>query len=224
MSRPRKIEVGSLVILEHAEEHGDIRTTVIVEAVQDDALVVAQVDGVPLPKISEGSTVRLILVERNTVYGIGAIATRVGQSSMRVELGPNAEPVAQRQYVRIAVDVPVTALILNAATNQWAPFEGSVTDLSAGGMALSAEAIAPAGATIVISIAMPNEEPVVAIGRTLHTDDEIRRVVQLATRNPIVRLEYTSIREADRERLIRFIFSEMLKQRRIELEHDRAGA
>ena len=224
MSGTPAIEPGSLVILEHPEEHGDVRTSVVVEAVQDGALLVARLEGIPLPVLAEGAPLRVILLERHDMYSIEAVATRVGESSMRVELVSEAERVVRRQYVRIAVDVPVSALILNATSNEWAPFHATVTDISAGGMALAANVIAPTGATVVISIAIPEELPVVAIARVLHTDEETRKVVHLATRGPLVRLEYTIIREADRDRLMRFIFAEMLKQRRIEIERREANS
>lgn len=224
MSGTPAIEPGSLVILEHAEEEGDVRTSVVVEAMQDGALLVAQIEGIPFPQVVEGAPLRVIVLERHDMYSIAAIATRVGESSMRVELIAEAERVVRRQYVRISVDVPVSALILNATSNEWAPFGANVTDISAGGMALAADVIAPAGATVVISIAIPEELPVVAISRVLPTDEETRKVVHLSTRGPLVRLEYTIIREADRDRLMRFIFAEMLKQRRIELERREANS
>ena len=218
MSGTPVIEPGSLVILEHAEENGDVRTSVVVEAVQDGALLVAQLVGIPLPRIAEGARLRVILLDRHDMYSIDAVASRVGDTSMRVELVSEAERVVRRQYVRIAVDVPVSCLVLNPEANTWTPFSANVTDISAGGMAMTASVIIPSGATVVISIAVPEELPVVAIARVLHADRETRKVVNLTARGPLVRLEYTSIREADRERLMRFIFSEMLKQRRIEIE------
>ena len=218
MSTAPTIEPGQLVILEHGEEEGDARTSVVVEAVQEGAVLVAQLDAQPLPTIPEGAAIRLIVLDRNEMFSIACTVGRAGESSMRLELAAEAERIVRRQYVRVAVDVPVSCLILNNESNEWAPFRAKVTDISAGGMAMAADVIAPTGATIVISIAVPDETPVVAIGRVLPADAETRKVVNLATRGPLVRVEYSIIREADRDRLMRFIFAEMLKQRRAVVE------
>ena len=212
------IEPGHLVIVEFTTPNGAARASVIVEAVQDGAVLVGKLDGYEIPRLAEGSEANLIVLDRNDMYSLGCTVSRSGDESMRLEVESEAERVVRRQYVRVAVDVPVSCLMLNALKNSWTPFDAAVTDISAGGMAMTADVIVPAGSTVVISIAIPEDTPVVAIGRTLPTDNDTRKVVNLATKGPLVRLEYTSIREAERERLMRFIFSEMLKQRRSEIE------
>lgn len=218
MAQAPTLTAGQTVLLEAATEDNPERHTVVIEAIQDDEVVLAQTKGGSIPHARPDDRFRMIVLARNTMYNIDCDVTRRSAHSLRVRLSPDAERVSRRQYVRVVAEVPMSCLILNDNTNQWSQFHGRITDISAGGMAMAANTIAPVGATVVFSIAIPGERPVVAIGRVLPTDAEIRKVVQLSVRGPALRVEFTMIREAERDRLMRFIFSEMLRLRREELD------
>jgi predicted sugar kinase len=59
-------------------------------------------------------------------------------------------------------------------------------------------ALAPEGATLVVSVALPGEPPVVVVGKVLRRD--LGRA-----RERIIRVEFALIREMDRDRILRFV-------------------
>ncbi|MFZ4514946.1 MAG: flagellar brake protein [Acidimicrobiia bacterium] len=218
MAQMPTLTAGQTVLLEAAIEDDPTRHALRIEAIQDNEIVLAQISRGSVPRALIGETYRLIVLARNTMYNVDCVVTRSSSRSIRLQLSPDAERISRRQYVRVVVDVPMSCLLLNDATNQWSQFPARMTDISAGGLAMAASTIAPARSTILFSIAIPGERPVVAVGRVLPTDAEIRNVVQLSVRGPALRAEFTMVRESERDRLMRFIFSEMLRQRRAELD------
>ncbi len=213
-------EPGQRIILEQGEGERPDRYYVIIEAALDKRLLVAAVGDDDLPSASEGKQLRLLSVQRNGVFTMDCWVFRRGERTLALDLEQNMERIERRQYVRVESEIQLSCLMLDEINNIWVPFNGKVTDISAGGMAMSADVIAPKDSLIVSSIAIPGERPVVAVGNALLVDQETRNVVQISTRGPAVRVQFSMIREAERERLMRFIFTQMMHKRRAEAERE----
>lgn len=181
----------------------------IVDLVQGDHVTLRSVDDVVIPREwATRETLSLTYLDRFAVYTVEVPVIRSGQT--RLVIGTPAEDAAvdRRQYVRIVTPLPATCLLLDEQHNRFTPFDGVVRDLGGGGLALSAAAIAPAGATMVVSLALPDDRPVVAVGTVLPSDAAV------GLDRGTVRLEFTLMREAERDRILRFVLLSLAGARR----------
>jgi hypothetical protein len=179
----------------------------VVDLVQDDHVTLRSVDDVTLPREwSSQEVLSLTYLDRFAVYTVDVPIIRVGTT--RLVIGPPEDdaPVERRQYARILTPLPATCLLLDDAHNQFTPFDAVVRDLGGGGLALTAPAIAPPGSTMVVSLGLPDERPVVVVGTVLPSD--------VAIGAASVRVEFTLVREADRDRILRFVLLSLAGARR----------
>jgi PilZ domain len=213
--RPTLVDVASIPVF-HPGHAALVATDpeaeglhMLVDLVQDDHITLASVDDVHVPREwAERATLSLTYLDRFAVYTVDVQVLRVGTT--RLVVGPPADdaPVERRQYARVLTPLPATCLLLDPENNRFTPFDAVVRDLGGGGLALSASVIAPAGATMVVSLGLPDERPVVVVGTTLPSD------LSIALDRPTVRLEFTLVREADRDRILRFVLLSLAGARR----------
>ena len=181
----------------------------VVDLVQDDHITLRSVDNVSIPREwTTRETLSLTYLDRFAVYTVDVPVIRSGQT--RLVIGPPAEDAAvdRRQHVRIVTPLPATCLLLDEQNNRFTPFDAVVRDLGGGGLAVSAAAIAPAGATMVVSLALPDDRPVVAVGTVLPSD------VSVGLDRATVRIEFTLVRESERDRILRFVLLSLVGARR----------
>lgn len=194
-----------LVLLETDAGGAIVGWRATVDAVQGERLVVAVVDD-PIPaELCEGAAVSVTSVTSTSVFTIDASVTRRSDTTLAVALRDDGEPVQRRQFVRVAARPMLRCLLLDDRTNDFTPFDAYVHDIGGGGMALEADVIAPREAVVVVSLAVPGERPLVAIGTVL--EHATRRERHARDEAYLLRIGFSAITERDRERLVRFVFT-----------------
>jgi hypothetical protein len=191
------LEVGRTVLVAAAPEDPPWR--MVVDVVQDGQITLATVDDEQLPsEWHDISETHITTLDRFSVHLIHIPVLRVGDTRMVIGT-PNAEtPVQRRAYARITNFVPARCMLLNPEENVWIPFDAEVRDLGGGGLSLVAHVLAPEGATIALSIVLDGP-PVVAMGKVLP-----REALPTIGR-ALIRVEFVLIREADRDRILRYV-------------------
>ena len=200
------LEVGQSVLVSSAPD--DPPWAMVVDLVQDDHITLALKDNEHLPKHwSNLSEVHLTCLGRYSVFLIHVPVVRSGET--RLVIGPpeDESAVQRRAYARVLSYVPVSCSVLDADTGTWIAFEAEIRDLGGGGCAVLADVTPPAGATVAISFALDNEPPFAVLGRVLARED-------LPTiGKPLTRIEFALIREADRDRIMRFVLTSLAQRR-----------
>jgi len=195
-----KLEAGLPVII----DSGEIRARGVIDAVQEHRLVIAAADRVDFPEeLNAGETVTVMVPATRGIYEMPVTVFERGDRSLRVDLAAEATLTQRRAYVRVEHPIAMACLLLDEQTNRFQPFNAQVTDVSGGGCAMLADVIAPQGAVVVCSLAIPDGRPVVAIASALANDREAR--LQSVTEGHKLRVSFNQITEADRDRLIRFL-------------------
>lgn len=177
----------------------------VIEAVQDGRLTIAATDDERFDDaFATGGQVTVTYLTRSGVYTFQATVTRAGRHSLSVDLPAGGERVQRRQYVRTPVPIDVACLFLDEEHNRFTPFDARVRDVGGGGAALMGDVIAPRGAVVALSLALPGDRPVLALGSVLSTE---------GGRGPeqphVVRVQFTNLLEPDRDRLMRFVFASL---------------
>ncbi|MGQ0823626.1 MAG: PilZ domain-containing protein [Actinomycetota bacterium] len=171
----------------------------VVDLVQDDHITLASTHGDVLPRDwREHETLSLTYLDRFSVYTFEVPVVSFGTTRLVIGTPEAGVAIQRRQYARVLTPLPATCLLLDGATNQFTPFDAIVRDLGGGGLALTAPAIAPAGATMVVSLGLPDEAPVIVLGTVLPSDAGIGTRIT-------VRIEFTLVKEMDRDRILRFV-------------------
>lgn len=200
-----------LVLLETDVEGAIVAWRATVEAAQRERLVLAVVDD-PIPdELREGTAVSVTSVTSTSVFTIDATVTRRSDTTLAVALPDDRDPVQRRQYVRVIARPVVRCLLLDDRTNEFTPFDAYVHDVGGGGMALEADVIAPREAVVVVSLAIPDERPLVAIGTVL--EHATRRERHARDEAYLLRVGFSAISARDRERLVQFVFTCMREDR-----------
>jgi hypothetical protein len=203
-----RFEAGHAVLVA-ADEMADAHR-LVVDLVQEGHVTLAHPEGEALPdEWTDCREVFLTYVDRFSVVSLPVPVVRQGTTRLVIGEPATDAVVQRRQYARVLTPLPAACLLLDTTTNRFTPFDATVHDLGGGGLAMRAGAIAPAGATMVVSLALPGEPPVVTVGTILPSDGAPTR-----DRRRAVRLEFTLIREADRDRILRFVLLSIAGARR----------
>lgn len=206
-SRP-KFEPGQPLFLAPSGAEVERGVRAIIETIQDSRLNVTAVDGDKLDEIFEtGGSAFVSYLTPAGIYVLEAAITRAGAASLALDLPSDVSRIQRRQFVRIDAPLDATCLLLDDRTNRFTPFDGHAIDVGGGGMALAADVIAPQHATVVVSLAIPDDRPVVVTGSVLASDrDPNQRTRRL------LRVQFSLIGEADRDRLIRWVFANLRRR------------
>jgi hypothetical protein len=196
----------------------DAPVAFVVEAVHGDRVTLGAkrdvedpnaVRGVDANAITAGSDAHVQYVDRFGVYDVDAPVLERTDESVVLGVSADGGSVRRRAYVRLHEPLDASCLLLDAERNSFTDLHGTVVDVGGGGAALAVAAIAPTGATIVCSIALPGGAPVVVVGNSLPSDADPRD--QPERRH--VRLQFTLITETDRDRLLAFILESLARRR-----------
>jgi hypothetical protein len=188
----------------------------VVEAVHGDRITLSATrdgDGTnassDITSLRDGDAVVLQYVDRFGVYDVDAAVVKRDRGSLIVGVASEDQPVRRRVYVRLRAPLDATCLLLDPDRNTFTELDASVVDVGGGGAALAVPAIAPTGAAMVCSIAIAPGAPVVTVAHVLAPDADPRD--QPERRH--VRVQFTLIAEADRDRLLRFILDALAHSR-----------
>ena len=211
MSGVPLLEAGRAVLVAPAPDDPPWR--MVVEIVQDDHVTLATHDDEVLPlEWRELPVLHVTTLDRFSVHLIEVPVVRIGSTRIVIGAPDESTPVQRRAYARVCRPVAASGMLLELADNRWIPFAAEVRDLGGGGCSAFADVHAPEGATIVLSLALDEGAPVVVVGHVLP-----REALPTIGR-PLVRIEFALIREADRDRILRFVLLTLAS-----LRHGRRG-
>lgn len=192
------LETGQSVLVGPTADDAPWRMNV--DVVQEGHVTLATVDDEHLPSSWSGlDEVHITLLDRDNVHLVHVPVVRVSRNLLVVGAPDENTPVQRRAYARIFNPVPASFVLLDASANIWIPFSAEIRDLGGGGCSVVADTVAPEGATVVISFALDHLGPIVVLGRVLPRD-----VVSTIGRH-LARIEFVLIREAERDRILRYI-------------------
>jgi hypothetical protein len=204
---PRLTE-GQDAVVGAVSEGDPVAAAVVVASVNDERVTLSANDG-EIAGIRTGDTARLQYVDRFGVYEFDAPVLRCDNGTAVLGISQDEQPVRRRVYVRLEAPIPTACLLLDPSQNVFTALDASVVDISGGGAALAVPAIAPTGATLVCSIALPGTAPVVTIANVLSPDADPRD----AAERRHVRVQFTLISDRDRDRLLSFILDALARSR-----------
>ncbi len=205
------LEVGQPVLVARAPDDAPWRMTV--DLVQDGNITLAAEADEHLPAEWAGiAEVHLTCLGRFSVYLIHVPVVRSGSTQLVIGAPADEAAVQRRAYARVLRHVPANCAVLDDETNAWSTFDGTVRDLGGGGCSILADITPPTGTTIVMSFAFDDDDvPFALIGRVLPRE-EIPTIGK-----PLTRVEFTLVREPDRDRIMRFVLLSLAQRRRAEL-------
>jgi hypothetical protein len=157
------------------------------------------------------SEVHLTCLGRFSVYLMQVALVSCDGTHVVVRPPADEGAVQRRAYARVLSHVPASCTVLDPDTNTFTAFDAEVRDLGGGGCSLLTDLTPRSGATVVVSFALDEDAPFVAVGRVLPRD-------ALPTiGKPLTRVEFVLIRESDRDRILRFVLVSLAQHRRAEL-------
>ena len=204
------LEVGQSVLVAPGPDEPPWR--MIVDLVQDGHITLAVHDDEHIPAgWNDLAEVHITCLGRSSVYVIQVAVVRSGETRLVVGAPAHDAALQRRAYVRVLSHVPVSCTVLDAETNTFTTFDAEVRDLGGGGCSVLTDLTPRAGTTVVISFALDEDAPFVAVGRVLPRD-------ALPTiGKPLTRVEFVLIREMDRDRIMRFVLLSLAQQRKAQL-------
>jgi PilZ domain len=204
------LEVGQPVLVASAPDEPPWR--MVVDLVQEGHITLAASDGEHLPKEWEDlAKVHLTCLGRFSVYLIHVPVVRSGATRLVIGAPDSDSAVQRRAYARVLQHVPVNCTLLDTTANTWSAFEAEVRDLGGGGCSILTDLTPASGATVVLSFALDDDAPFVAVGRVLP------REALPTIGKPLTRIEFVLIRESDRDRIMRFVLLSLAQHRRAEV-------
>lgn len=204
------LEVGQPVLVAPTPDEAPWR--MVVDLVQDGHITLAASEDEHLPREwRDLAKVHLTCLGRFSVYLIHVPVVRSGETRLVIGAPNDDTAVQRRAYARVLSHVPARCVELDNDSNTWAEFDAELRDLGGGGCSLLTDLTPSGGTTVVISFAVDDDDPVVAVGRVLP------REALPTIGKPLTRVEFVLIRESDRDRVMRFVLQSMAQLRRADL-------
>jgi hypothetical protein len=204
------LEVGQPVLVSPNRDEPPWR--MIVDLVQDGHITLAASEDERLPREWEDlAEVHVTCLGRFSVYLIHVPVVRSGDTRLVIGTPDDDAVVQRRAYARVLSHVAANCAMLNADTNVWSTFEAEVRDLGGGGCSILTDLTPAAGTNIVISFAFDDDSPFIVAGRVLP------REALPTIGKPLTRIEFSLIRESDRDRILRFVLLSLAQYRRAQL-------
>ena len=195
-----RLEANQAAIIEFT---GRDPLRLVVEAVQGERVTLSVEEGGRLPAgLGSAGMVRMTYLHRYGVYTLEVPVESVGATTLVVGVPARVDRIQRRSYVRVDHPVDAACLLHDPDRNSFTSFDADVVDIGGGGIGLAANVIAPVGATVVMSVGIPGGSPVVAVGNVLAGEEPRVRADRRR-----MRVQYTLIREPDRDRIMAFIFT-----------------
>jgi hypothetical protein len=200
------LEVGQSVLVAPAPDEAPWR--MVVDLVQEGHVTLATPDDEVLPREwRDLDKVHITALDRYSVHLIHVPVVRVGETRVVVGEPGRGTPVQRRAYARVLSPVPTSCMLLDPDDNDWIPFEADVRDLGGGGCSFVADVPVPEGATVVVSFALDDQGPIVAVARVLP-----REALPTIGR-PLTRVEFVLVREVERDRILRYVLQTLARRR-----------
>lgn len=165
---------------------------------------------------SASNTVTIVLPEENGAYLIRAAIDEADESKSRLVLNPTGEIdfVQRRQYFRLSkpsVTAHYQLIEQEVADIEIMPVEAMVWDLSGSGIGIVIRSVKTIYTDVKMKliISLPEERMIEIVG------EAVRVVPRSIIRNEyLIGINFKKIREADRDRIIKYITQEQLSLRK----------
>jgi hypothetical protein len=204
------LEVGQPVLV--AAEPDDAPWPMVVDLVQGSHITLAAQQDEHLPDAWAGlAEIHLTCLGRFSVYLIHVPVVRSGATRLVIGAPDDTTIVQRRAYARVLRHVPVSCAVLDTDTNSWTIFEGEVRDLGGGGCSILTDQTPRSGSTIAMSFELDEDAPFALLGRVLP------REALPTIGKPLTRIEFSLVRESDRDRIMRFVLLSLGEHRRADL-------
>jgi hypothetical protein len=211
MSLPR-LEVGESVLV--APGPDDAPWRMVVDLVQDGQITLAAPEEELPREWKDLEEVMVTCLGRLNIYLIHVPVVRSGPTRLVIGEPDETMPVQRRAYARVNSPVPATFTLLDEE-RQFVPFDGEIRDLGGGGCAVLSQEVPLDGAALVVSFRVDEKGPLIAVGRVLPRD-ELPTIGR-----PMTRIEFVLIREADRDRILRYVLLTLAGVRKAQLSATR---
>lgn len=179
----------------------------VVERSHGGSITVRSPDGAVVPgELTEGAPVLVTYFERTGLYRFEArIRLRESTRVVVEQTGPVNE-VQRRQHVRLNAAVPVECVAVDETRGRMVTVDASTIDVSGGGIALTTAVEIPTSGRIVVALKPLGVAPILAVGSVLASDasGSTRAGSEFVTR-----VSFVAVAEADRERLIKYVFENL---------------
>jgi hypothetical protein len=186
----------------------------VVDVVQDGQVTLATHDGERLPaEWADLAEVHITSVDRYNIHLIHVPVRRIGETRLVVGEPDANTPVQRRAYARICRPVHASCMLHDSASNSWIPFEAEIRDLGGGGCSLVGDVYATEGGIVVLSFMLDDPTPIVIVGRVLPRE-ALPTIGKLMTR-----IEFVLIREAERDRVLRFVLLASARRHAADVQH-----
>jgi hypothetical protein len=202
------LEVGQSVLVAPTADEPPWR--MLVDVVQDGVVTLATPDDEQLPsEWHELGEIHITTLDRFSVHLIHVPVRRVGDTRLVIGAPDESTPVQRRAYARVFAVVPASFTVLDPVEKRWMPFEAEIRDLGGGGCSAITDRAPADGSTIAMALAIDDQPPVAVLGRVLPREG-LPTVGKL-----LLRIEFVLIREADRDRILRFILLALAGRRHV---------
>ncbi|HEY7133492.1 MAG TPA: PilZ domain-containing protein [Acidimicrobiia bacterium] len=176
-----------------------------VERVVDRSLTVRVPEGEHVPReFDTGVAVTVTYQERIALYTFPGRVSLWEETCLLVERTGDAEEVQRRQYVRLSEPVPVECLTVDDVTGKLFSLDATTMNVSGGGLAIETNRQSAPNTRVVVVLRPEGQPPILAITTVVASE-----LVAPAAKRVTTRLTFAAIAEADRERLIRYVFENL---------------
>jgi c-di-GMP-binding flagellar brake protein YcgR len=166
-------------------------------------LVVPEGERVP-DEYDTGVAVTLTYYSGTGLYAFtGRVALRE-ETRLVLERTGETEEIQRRQYVRLSEPVPVECLTVDDVTGKLFTLDASTINVSGGGLAVQTNRQSAAGTRVVVALQPKGTPPILAIANVVASER-----TQPGAKEVVTRLTFVAVAEADRERLIRYVFENL---------------
>jgi c-di-GMP-binding flagellar brake protein YcgR len=176
-----------------------------VERTVDRSITIRVPEGELVPQeFDTGVAVTVTYQERVALYTFPGRVSLREETRLLIERTGDADEVQRRQYVRLSEPVPVECLTVDDVTGKLFSLDASTMNVSGGGLAIETNRQSTPNTRVVVVLRPQGQPPILAITTVVASE-----LVAPATKKVVTRLTFASIAEADRERLIRYVFENL---------------
>lgn len=209
------VRINQPIEIEIQLHSGPIRYKSRVEGILDTNLIVGApiVRGEIIP-IKAGKDVTISYLDNIALYTFDTKVLAVNLKpipTITLDKPRNVRRVQRRNFVRIDSKIPITYRKLQEDLKK-APevYEGTTIDISGGGIMFSTTIKPNLNDLLEINLELPDQIKIIAVGKVVRVFD--KRIDKKTIYS--VGVEFTIIEEADRDKIIRYIFNQQRELRR----------
>jgi c-di-GMP-binding flagellar brake protein YcgR len=196
-------QVAVVALVSGDDELGRVRGPV--ERVVDPTVTIRVPEGELVPQeFDTGVAVTVTYQERVALYTFPGRVSLREETRLLVECTGDAEEVQRRQYVRLTDPVPVECLTVDDVTGKLFSLDATTMNVSGGGLAIETNRQSAPNTRVIVVLRPEKQPPILAVTTVVASERAAP-----GSKEVVTRLTFASIAEADRERLIRYVFENL---------------